>query len=82
MRRDGEPMWELEAQHERPLLGGASEQRGSLGARRQRRRSRTPLDGVGGDDGVMMLLGSLRLRERHTERGDAQRDCDHADNEE
>src|SRR5262245_38663279 len=61
MRRDREAGRKFQPQHERPFLGRAAQQHGGLGARRQRRRRRSPLHGVGRHDGVM-LLGGLQRR--------------------
>ena len=81
MRGDDEARRKLEAEHERPLLCRASQEDGGLGAGRQGGRGRTPRDGVARDDGVVVLLGGLRLRERQDQRGHAQRDRENADDQ-
>ena len=70
--RDGEARGEFETEHERPFLCRTSEQGRGLGAGRQGRRRRTPLDGVGGHDRVMRV-GRLRGRGGAKECGDAER---------
>ncbi len=71
MRRNDEAGRKFEAEDEWPLLCRAAQQDGGLRACRQGRRSRAPLDGVAGHDGVMLLSG-LRLRDPADDRGGAQ----------
>ena len=78
MRGNDEARRKLEAEHERPLLCRASQEDGGLGARRQGGRRRPPCDGIARNDGVMVLLGGLRLRERQDQRGHAERDRENA----